>query len=158
MSQPSPWGLLLLSPAPRAGLPAGCGAGSPPFPLLLLWAELLTTVRAVGLALPLWLPGVEDRPGQESSQPRGPWHSPPTGSCQAFLPWQGEWALLGGRARLLAPGCPAAPAPWASVSAGRRWQDLARAVLSGEGGVSGLFLGPPRVATLSRGPGRPSRL
>lgn len=64
-----------------------------------LWAELLTPVRAVGLALPLWLPGVEDRPGQENSQARGPWHSPPTGSRQAFLPWQGEWALLGPRVR-----------------------------------------------------------
>lgn len=124
-----------------------------------LWAERLTPVRAVGLALPLWLLGLEDRPGQENSQARGPWHSPRPAPARPSSPGRGSgrcWGPASGRARLPAPGCPAAAAPWASVSAWRRWQGLARAVRSGEGGVSGLFLGPPRVATLSRGPGRPS--
>lgn len=134
---------LLLSPPHCVGLQQPLGLGR-----LLLFlsstsgATLLTTAGGCGpgaappAAGGLSLPGAEDRPGQEESWLRGPRYSPPPGSCQAFLPWRGEWALLRlwlqaqlcGGAEPHPPAClPVAQAPRTSVprgALGRVWPGL----------------------------------
>lgn len=77
---------------------------------------------------------VEDRPRQEESWLRGPLCGLLAGSCQAVLPWQGEWEQLGPGSRpspvvLGGPGhLPVVQAPCASVSSQHFWEDLAEAV------------------------------
>lgn len=102
----------------------GCGPGAAP-----------PAVRGLSLL------GVEDRPGQEESRPRGPWLLPglpsfpgtESGHC-----WGPAYCLL------------AAQKPWASASSQHRWGNPARAVQSREGSMSGLLRPSKDGHTLQR--------
>ena len=89
----------------------------------------------------LSLPGVEGKPGQEASWPRGPLCSPLAGSCPTFLPSRREsgscWGpgsgpgsvANAGPPHLALPACPpATQVLCASVSSQHCWEGVARAV------------------------------